>query len=292
MRKAFVFLAATFLLGAIASAPAFAASTPGSTISMVATAYGPTAQDNYPYGATDYFGQPLTQGDIAVDPNVIPLKTCLYVTGYQSPYLPTGGEIGEADDEGGAIKGHRVDLYYRGTESQINRFGIQRVTVTILGKPTNPSASGTAACRGYARTVQNLRSGSSGAAGSSARNGSMSRNGNTSAQRKTAASGGSGGTGTGSADVSGTGSRPLAGSSPDSSASATGADGSRSTGKNAGSDRATSPPPSGPRHRFTRRDPDGRALHRRVWHRCWNRSHDACRWHVASGQSWHARPRP
>lgn len=137
----------------MASAPAFAATNQGTTLSMVATAYGPTAQDNYPYGATDYFGQPLTAGDIAVDPSVIPLKTCLYVTGYSSQYLPSGGEIGEADDEGGAIQGDRVDLYYSGTESQINQFGIQDVKVTILGKPTDPSASGTAACAGYENTV-------------------------------------------------------------------------------------------------------------------------------------------
>jgi len=153
MRKTVLFLAAGVLAGAMAAAPVFAASAPGTTLDMVATAYGPTAQDNYPYGATDYFGQPLTQGDIAVDPSVIPLKTCLYVTGYSSPYLPAGGYIGEADDEGDAIQGDRVDLYYNGTESQINQFGIQNVQVTILGKPTNPSASGTAACAGYANAV-------------------------------------------------------------------------------------------------------------------------------------------
>lgn len=154
MRKTALCLASALLIGGMASAPALAAIVPGTTLSMVATAYGPTAQDNYPYGAVDYFGQPLTQGDIAVDPSVIPLKTCVYVTGYASRYLPSGGEIGEADDEGGAIQGHRVDLYYKGTESQINRFGIQRVQVTILGKPTNPSASGTAACAGYEKTIR------------------------------------------------------------------------------------------------------------------------------------------
>src|SRR5579875_1365363 len=95
-------LMAISLLGA----PAHAA---GTTLTMEATAYGPSAADNYPYGPTDYFGQPLVAGDIAVDPSVIPLRTCLYVTGYQDPNLPAGGFIGEADDEGGAIKGLHVD---------------------------------------------------------------------------------------------------------------------------------------------------------------------------------------
>jgi 3D (Asp-Asp-Asp) domain-containing protein len=140
-------LAAAALLAAV---PALAAGAgTGTTLTMEATAYGPTAQDNYPYGAVDYFGRPLVKGDIAVDPSVIPLKTCLYVTGYRSPNLPAGGYIGEADDEGGAIKGDHVDLFMNTTEAQVNNFGIQTVKVTLLGPATNPSAAGTAACAGY-----------------------------------------------------------------------------------------------------------------------------------------------
>ncbi|EQD34508.1 3D domain protein, partial [mine drainage metagenome] len=81
------------------------------TITMVATAYGPSAADNYPYGATDYFGKPLVAGDVAVDPSVIPLGTRLYITGYSSPYLPAGGFYAVARDTGGAIQGKRVDIY-------------------------------------------------------------------------------------------------------------------------------------------------------------------------------------
>jgi len=137
--------------GLLATTPAWAASR---TMTMEATAYGPSAQDNYPYGATDYFGQPLTAGDVAVDPSVIPLKTCLYITGYNSPNLPSGGFIGEADDEGNAIVGYHVDLFMNAPESQVNAFGIQTVKVTILGPLTNPQASGTAACAGYASSIQ------------------------------------------------------------------------------------------------------------------------------------------
>ncbi len=129
--------------------PVFAQGTSGRTLTMEATAYGPSAQDNYPYGATDYFGQPLTAGDIAVDPSVIPLRTCLYVTGYHSPNLPSVGFIGEADDEGGAIQGLRVDLFMNASPPQVSNFGIQRVKVTVLGPAHSTSASGSQACASY-----------------------------------------------------------------------------------------------------------------------------------------------
>jgi 3D (Asp-Asp-Asp) domain-containing protein len=139
--------------GALVSAAAFASTASAATsMTMEATAYGLTAQDNYPYGATDYFGQPLTAGDIAVDPSVIPLGTCLRVTGYSSPYLPEGGFVGEADDTGGAIQGDHIDIFEDlDNEAEISNFGIQYVQVTILGKsPFSPSqASGTAACKEY-----------------------------------------------------------------------------------------------------------------------------------------------
>ena len=164
----------TALMGSVAmgatllmATPAFAAS---NTMTMEATAYGPSAQDNYPYGATDYFGQPLTAGDIAVDPSVIPLHTCLKVTGYTSPNLPSGGFIGEADDEGGAIQGAHIDIYMNASEAQVNNFGIQHVQVTVLGKAASTSLSGTAACAAY-QSGSNNSSGS----GSSASNSGSSR---------------------------------------------------------------------------------------------------------------------
>lgn len=165
------------------AAPTFAASSgSGSAMTMEATAYGPSAQDNYPYGATDYFGQPLRAGDIAVDPSLIPLKTCLYIAGYNSPNLPAGGYVGEADDEGGAIQGRHVDLYMNAPQSQVDNFGIQSVRVTILGPATNPSASGTAACSGYSASdssssVSGTNGGATTGSGATARVGSSSRAG-------------------------------------------------------------------------------------------------------------------
>ncbi len=167
--------AATLTAGALLSVSAFSASAfAATTMTMEATAYGLTAQDNYPYGATDYFGQPLTVGDIAVDPSVIPLGTCLYVTGYSSPYLPKGGFVGEADDTGGAIQGEHIDIFENlDNESEISNFGIQEVKVTILGKsPDSPSqASGTAACAEY-ESGAGATSGSQGQASSGAQTGS------------------------------------------------------------------------------------------------------------------------
>ncbi len=103
-------------------------------IDLIATAYGPSAQDNYPYGATDYFGRPLIPGDVAVDPNVIPLGTRLFVTGYTSPVLPKGGFMARAVDEGNAIQGRRIDLFINAPENTVSNFGVQRVTAYIVKK--------------------------------------------------------------------------------------------------------------------------------------------------------------
>lgn len=100
---------------------------------MVATSYGPSLADNYPYGPVDAFGQPLQNGMIAVDPRVIPLHTVLYVTGYHDNYLPQGGYLGQAMDTGGAIKGYRVDLFINANPRVIGDFGVQQVTVYELG---------------------------------------------------------------------------------------------------------------------------------------------------------------
>lgn len=99
---------------------------------VVATAYGPSLQDNYPYGPVDASGKPLVPGDIAVDPSVIPMGSHLYVAGYKSPSLPQGGELGWARDTGGAIKGNRIDIFINGNAQQVSNFGVQPVTVYVL----------------------------------------------------------------------------------------------------------------------------------------------------------------
>ncbi|WP_182200827.1 LysM peptidoglycan-binding and 3D domain-containing protein [Paraliobacillus salinarum] len=60
---------------------------------------------------------------IAVDPNVIPLGTRVYVEGY-------GEAI--AGDTGGAIKGNKIDLHVP-TKDEAYQWGVRKVNVTILG---------------------------------------------------------------------------------------------------------------------------------------------------------------
>lgn len=104
------------------------------TMHLVATAYAPTLKDNYPYGPVDYYGNPLVAGDVAVDPNVIPLGSLLWVSGYISPNLPAGGFLARAVDTGGAIKGMRIDIFINQSEQTVSLFGIQNVTAYLLAK--------------------------------------------------------------------------------------------------------------------------------------------------------------
>ena len=101
---------------------------------MEATAYGPSLKDNYPYGPVDAFGQPLASGMVAVDPSLIPLKSYVYVKGYTDSHLPSGGFLGRAMDTGGAIKGQRIDIFMNTNSQTVSNFGIEPVTVYVLGK--------------------------------------------------------------------------------------------------------------------------------------------------------------
>jgi 3D (Asp-Asp-Asp) domain-containing protein len=93
------------------------------TITMVATGYTDAPEENYPYaGMPSYIGMPLHRGVVAVDPNVIPMGTKLYVEGY-------GDAI--AADQGGAIKGNRIDLFFN-SKSEAYNWGMRTVKVTII----------------------------------------------------------------------------------------------------------------------------------------------------------------
>jgi uncharacterized protein YabE (DUF348 family) len=75
-------------------------------IRMLATAYtastAGTPRDAPYYGRTR-LGWPMRFGIVAVDPNVVRLRSQVYVFGYG---------MGDAGDTGGAIKGRRIDLGY------------------------------------------------------------------------------------------------------------------------------------------------------------------------------------
>ena len=75
----------------------------------------------------------LQAGMVAVDPSVIPLKSYVYVKGYKDSYLPQGGFLGHAMDTGGAIKGMRVDIFMNDNPTIVSNFGVQPVTVYVLG---------------------------------------------------------------------------------------------------------------------------------------------------------------
>ncbi|WP_059105742.1 peptidoglycan-binding protein [Shouchella shacheensis] len=95
----------------------------GATYQMEATAY--TAYCNGCSGTTatgiDLRSNP-NQKVVAVDPNVIPLGSRVYVEGY-------GEAI--AGDTGGAIKGQKIDLFVE-TKDEAFSFGRQQVNVTVI----------------------------------------------------------------------------------------------------------------------------------------------------------------
>lgn len=88
-------------------------------LTMEATAY--TTQDPG-CGLYTARGNRLRKGLVAVDPRVIPLGTRLYIPGY-------GYAV--ADDTGGAIKGHKIDLAYE-SRSEALQFGRRMIEVYIL----------------------------------------------------------------------------------------------------------------------------------------------------------------
>lgn len=87
---------------------------------LIASKYTPNEHD---VGNITYTGVTVRTGTVAVDPNVIPLGSLLYVENY-------GFAI--AADIGGAIKGNRIDLFSWESGSQALHFGLQPVKVWLL----------------------------------------------------------------------------------------------------------------------------------------------------------------
>lgn len=91
-------------------------------LDMTATAYAPGYKDNGQWGNLTYMGGTVKKGVVAVDPNVIPMGTRLWVEGY-------GEAI--AEDQGSAIKGNRIDLAFD-TRPEALEYGIQKVKVYVM----------------------------------------------------------------------------------------------------------------------------------------------------------------
>ncbi len=92
--------------------------------SVLTTAYNGQYSMNGPSGAVAAWdGLPLHPGDVAVDPNIIPLGTYLYIDGYGPA---------RAVDTGSAIIGDHIDLFFQEPGSQVSRYGIQFHKVYVL----------------------------------------------------------------------------------------------------------------------------------------------------------------
>ncbi|BCJ86531.1 3D domain-containing protein [Effusibacillus dendaii] len=105
--------------------------TEGKTLAMRATAYGPS-DVNWKNGGKTYSGTTVRQGVIAVDPNVIPIGTKVWISGYSNPNLPPDGFQAVAEDTGGKIRGNRIDIYIDTDAQGISQFGVQNVQVRML----------------------------------------------------------------------------------------------------------------------------------------------------------------
>ncbi|WP_017185845.1 3D domain-containing protein [Alkalibacillus haloalkaliphilus] len=93
------------------------------TMYMTATAYTAYCEG---CSGTTYTGIDLRENPdqkvVAVDPDVIPLGSTVWVEGYGTAV---------AADIGGAIKGDRIDLFIA-DEAEANRYGVRQVRVEVI----------------------------------------------------------------------------------------------------------------------------------------------------------------
>lgn len=89
---------------------------------MTATAYIPVNEGMEGGRWTATQGDGRARHGVAVDPDLIPLGSRLWIPGY-------GHAV--ADDTGGRIKGHRVDIRLQNREN-MDAWGVRRVRVYVL----------------------------------------------------------------------------------------------------------------------------------------------------------------
>ncbi|SDF08497.1 3D domain-containing protein [Sporomusa acidovorans] len=100
-------------------------------VEVKATAYAPGAHDNEQWGDKTFLGTTVRPGVVAVDPDVIPLGSRLYIE-----YPDGTGHYATAEDTGGAIKGNRIDVAQSSVD-QAYDFGVKNAKVYVLGPGTN-----------------------------------------------------------------------------------------------------------------------------------------------------------
>lgn len=98
-------------------------------LDITATAYAPGPHDNDQWGNKTRLGTQIRPGVIAVDPKIIPLGSQVMIK-----YPDGSKEYAVAEDTGGAIKGHRIDIA-KWTVKEASRFGIKPVKVYVLNTP-------------------------------------------------------------------------------------------------------------------------------------------------------------
>lgn len=95
-------------------------------LDIKATAYAPGPHDNGQWGNLTHMGTQVRPGVIAVDPNVIPLGSRVYIE-----FADGNSMYGVAEDTGGAIKGNRIDIAMHSVDKAYD-FGVQNVKVYVL----------------------------------------------------------------------------------------------------------------------------------------------------------------
>lgn len=95
-----------------------------------ATAYASGPEDNGIWNDKTHMGTKVRPGIIAVDPEVIPLGSKVYVE-----FENGEGFQAVAEDTGGAIKGNRIDIAMPDRQAAKN-FGVKNVKVRVLEKGT------------------------------------------------------------------------------------------------------------------------------------------------------------
>lgn len=83
----------------------------------------------YSAGGKTATGTLAGEGTVAVDPDVIPLGSKLYIVAEDGSSWAYGYAV--AEDTGGAIQGDRIDLFYE-SESDCRNFGRKMVKVYLL----------------------------------------------------------------------------------------------------------------------------------------------------------------
>ncbi len=107
----------------------------GKKLSVEATGYSPTGASTTGTGLTASGTQCTGYHTLAVDPDVIPLSSSVYI-----PYFKDKKNNGNfvAEDTGGAIKGNRIDIAFD-SDDEANQFGRQTLDIYIGCKGSDNS---------------------------------------------------------------------------------------------------------------------------------------------------------